>query len=317
MGIFKIILITTLIIFGLIIIFSLINKAIQKKKDEKLLSEYQDKVVITKNGLSILSEGNGKHTLVFLSGGGTVSPIYDFKSLYTLLENDYKVIVVEKKGYGFSITDNSSRNIENMLSETRIALKELNIVEPYILVPHSMSGLEAIYWAQEYPEEIEAIIGLDMATPEAYLHMSLPNKFSTGILALLRNIGIYRIFPTIVDSNSPAINVGDLTKNNKEIYRALFHQKFMSQNFVNEIQNIHENVAIITQNSIPNVKTLLLISNGKGTGFNENDWKTFQHNYSVEIEHVEIEYYNCPHYLHNYEYVDISERIKEYIKEKL
>jgi hypothetical protein len=28
-----------------------------------------------------------------------------------------------------------------------------------------MSGLEAIYWAQKYPDEVIAIIGLDPTTP--------------------------------------------------------------------------------------------------------------------------------------------------------
>ena len=40
--------------------------------------------------------------------------------------------------------------------------------EPYILVPHSMSGSEAIRWKQKYPDDIRAIIGIDVATPLAY-----------------------------------------------------------------------------------------------------------------------------------------------------
>ena len=32
-----------------------------------------------------------------------------------------------------------------------------------------MSGLEAIRWKQKYPDEVIAIIGLDMAVPAAYL----------------------------------------------------------------------------------------------------------------------------------------------------
>ena len=43
---------------------------------------------------------------------------------------------------------------------------------PYILVPHSLSGLEAIRWKQKYPDEVKAIIGLDMATPKTYLAWS-------------------------------------------------------------------------------------------------------------------------------------------------
>ena len=55
-----------------------------------------------------------------------------------------------------------------MLEETRRALILAGERGPYVLLPHSMSGLEAIYWAQKYPQEIKAIIGLDMAFPEAY-----------------------------------------------------------------------------------------------------------------------------------------------------
>lgn len=49
-----------------------------------------------------LYRGRGDKTLVFMSGGGTCSPILDFKSLYSLLSSEYKIAVVEKFGYGFS-----------------------------------------------------------------------------------------------------------------------------------------------------------------------------------------------------------------------
>ena len=54
-----------------------------------------------------------------------------------------------------------------MLNEVRQGLSLAGESGPYILFPHSMSGLEAVYWAQQYPDEVTAIIGLDMAVPEA------------------------------------------------------------------------------------------------------------------------------------------------------
>ena len=39
-------------------------------------------------------------------------------------------------------------------------------------MPHFMSGLEAIRWRQKYPEDVETIIGLDMATPQTYKEWS-------------------------------------------------------------------------------------------------------------------------------------------------
>ena len=40
--------------------------------------------------------------LVFLSASGTAAPAYDFKILYTKLTERFRVIVIEKFGYGYS-----------------------------------------------------------------------------------------------------------------------------------------------------------------------------------------------------------------------
>lgn len=61
--------------------------------------------------MSIYVEGSGSKTLVFLSGAGTCSPILDFKSLYSLLSDDYRIVVVEKFGYGYSDVVDEDRNI--------------------------------------------------------------------------------------------------------------------------------------------------------------------------------------------------------------
>ena len=58
--------------------------------------------------------------------------------------------------------------MDSLLADTRIALEGAGVKAPYVLCPHSYSGIEALYWAQTYPDEIEAIIGLDMAVPEHY-----------------------------------------------------------------------------------------------------------------------------------------------------
>jgi len=40
--------------------------------------------------------GTDKPKLVFLSGSGTVAPVYDFKILYEKLVSDFRIIVIEK-----------------------------------------------------------------------------------------------------------------------------------------------------------------------------------------------------------------------------
>jgi pimeloyl-ACP methyl ester carboxylesterase len=134
---------------------------------EKPIGQY---VEVDGYKMNIYTEGEGKHTLLLLSGSGTAAPVLDFKSLYSLLSSDYKIVVIEKFGYGFSDVVDRERSFETILRQDREALTKAGIEGPYILCPHSMSGIEAIMWAQNYPDEVEAIVGLDMALPRAYDH---------------------------------------------------------------------------------------------------------------------------------------------------
>ena len=59
----------------------------------------------------------------FLSGSGTCSPILDFKSLYSLLRDDYRIVVVEKFGYGYSDIVDEDRNIQTILSRNEISFE--------------------------------------------------------------------------------------------------------------------------------------------------------------------------------------------------
>lgn len=54
-------------------------------------------------------------------------------------------MVVEKFGYGFSDIVDKSRDIDSILEDTRAALAGVGLTAPYVLCPHSMSGLEALY----------------------------------------------------------------------------------------------------------------------------------------------------------------------------
>lgn len=127
-----------------------------------------------------------------MSGGGTSSPVLDFKALYSRLSDQYKIAVVEKAGYGFSATAKVPRDIDTMLEETRAALTLAGESPPYVLFPHSMSGIEALYWAQMYPNEVEAIIGLDPAIPEVYEEYPLPSVGMMSLTGLGARVGITR-----------------------------------------------------------------------------------------------------------------------------
>lgn len=133
------------------------------RKEAGLLKPPGTMVEVNGHSLHVYAEGGKGHgpVLVFLSGSGTPAPVFDFEKLYRLLSKECRIAVVEKVGYGYSRYCGSSRDLDNMLFETREALKKSGERGPFVLFPHSMSGLEALYWAVKYPEEICGIVGLD------------------------------------------------------------------------------------------------------------------------------------------------------------
>lgn len=281
--------------------------------EKKLREPLGQLVDINGNNMSIYVEGSGSRRLVFLSGSGTCSPILDFKSLYSLLRDDYRIVVVEKFGYGYSDIVDEDRNIQTILSETRLALNKAGIEGPYVLCPHSMSGIEALYWAQKYPDEIEAIIGLDMAVPEYYENM----KINLALMKLgqyAADLGITRLIPTLAESD--AIKHGTLTNDEKNRYRAIFYNRTATVTMINEAKSVKDNARIVAQNGVPQVPMLLFISDGTGgTGFDKETWRRIQEKYISEVESGKYIELDCPHYVHDYEYGRISEEIKSFLSD--
>ena len=288
-----------------------INHRIQLNREKVLRTPLGKLVEVDSHEMSVYVEGNGDKTIVFMSGGGTCSPILDFKSLYARLSDDYKIVVVEKFGYGFSDIVDKERSVDSILADTRTALAKADIEGPYVLCPHSMSGIEALYWAQQYPEEVEVIIGLDMAVPKAYEDYKI-NMPMLKISQFAARVGITRILPGI--SESDAIRHGTLSDMEKEIYRAVFYEKTATTTMLNEVEYIKENAEIVQNNGVPQVPMLLFVSNGSGTGWNEEEWCGYQESFLENVQNGKLIKLDCPHYVHDYEYERISEEIRRFLE---
>lgn len=312
----KILKIFCIIIVVLIILLLIvgINHQIHLKNETELRSPLGQIVEVDGHNMSVYIEGTGDMTIVFMSGAGTCSPILDFKSLYSLLSDQYQIAVVEKFGYGFSDVVDKSRDIDSILEDTRAALKEAGLTAPYVLCPHSMSGLEALYWAQKYPDEVSAIIGLDMAVPEYYDSMNI-NIPLLRIASWAANLGVTRFIPGISDSD--AVKYGTLTDKEKEIYKAIFYSRTATVTMINETEWVKENAQKVNNMGVPQLPMLLFISNGSGgTGFDEESWRKIPVEYISQVEGGKYIELDCPHYVQDYEYKAISESIISFLSDQ-
>lgn len=259
------------------------------------------------NQISVYTEGSGNETLVFLSGSETPAPILDFKSLYTLLSDEYQIVVVERFGYGFSDTVDKPRDIDTVLSETRAALEAADIEGPFILCPHSLSGLESLYWAQQYPDEVKAIIGLDMAVPEMFDNFKNNSVLNT-LNSINTKVGLIRFLPLLRDMD--CVKHGTLSEKEKDIVHALLYKNFYNKTVINEFKYFKDNAKTVDAGEVPQVPMLLFVSSDK----NKTDWPSYIQNYTADVKDAEIIHLDCPHYIHDYEYVRISEEIKAYLQ---
>lgn len=302
-------------IVAIILLLSVIyiNHKIHLSKEDALFIPTGQMVEVNGHDMHIYSEGEGDKTLVFMSGGGTSSPVLDFKSLYSLLSTNHKIVVVEKAGYGFSEIADIDRDIDTILSETREALSKSGIDGPYILCPHSMSGIEALYWAQNYPNEVRAIIGLDMAVPDSYQDYDI-NIPMLKMSALGARLGITRWIPGIEESD--AIRFGSLTEEEKELYRVIFYRRTASSTMINEVEEIKDNARKVKENGIPDIPFLIFSSNGDGTGWDESTWINLQEDFVNRVEDGILIKLDSPHYIHNYEYEKIAKEIDNFTRRK-
>lgn len=299
------------IIITLFIGLSYINHKFQLAREDKLFIPPGELIEVNASQMHLYTEGEGETSLVFMAGGGTSSPFLDFKSLYSLLSDKYRIIVVEKLGYGFSDIVDLDRDIGSILSDTRELISKAGIEGPFILMPHSMSGIEALYWAQEYPEEVKAIIGLDMAVPESYDEFDL-NMPLVKLSALAAKLGITRWIPGLAESD--AIKYGILTDKEKDLYKAIFYRRTATKTMIREVEGIKTNAKVVKDAGIPDIPMLIFSSNGEGTGWHKEVWRKFQEDYINMAKDAQIIKLDCSHYIHDIEYKIISKETDSFIR---
>lgn len=282
------------------------NKAMMRQEEALLKDPLGQMVEVDGHNMCVYAQGEGEHTIVFLSGSGTASPILDFKGLYSLLADDYRIVVIEKFGYGFSDVVSSERSFDTILRQDREALAKVGIDGPYVLCPHSMSGLEAILWAQQYPAEVEAIVGLDMAVPRAYDEFDFEGTLRFEKLAAFgRKLGVVRFF--YGDASLPK----GLSEEEKELYRAIACRIAVNDAIVNEGLAVPDACREIDAADKPDVPMLLFTSDGSQT--RAKNWVELQHDYAAGLSNASVIELDCGHYVHNFEQERIAKDMRQFI----
>ena len=291
-----------LAVFLAFLIIVKIWNEIAVNQEKKLLEDHPGEFVeIDGRNMNIYVEGDGDHTIVFMSGWGTESPIYDFRPLYSKLSDDYKCVVIEKFGYGFSDEIDGERDFDTILRQDREALEMMGIEGPFILCPHSLSGLEATLWAQKYPKEVEAIVGLDMSVAKE----CFSNRSTVRLNRAVKFSGINRFMMTISDVEE------GYTDTEWKQYTALVCRNMANDTVCHEDEAIDQVCEEINAAALPDTPTLQFISTYNS---NYEYWKSNHQELVDASSFGELIELDCGHYLHQYESERIAEEMKDFIE---
>ena len=278
------------------------------QKESKLLTPIGKEVTVNGHQMNVSIKGEGSETIVFLSGAGIASPILDFKNLSDSLSKKYKVVVVERAGYGFSEDSDRSRDVMEVLSETRQALAQAHVSGPYVIVSHSMASLESLAWQEKYPNEVKALIGLDWALPASYEDLKEHPTLIT-LVYWTSKIGLLRYFP-----ESVYLKNSDLTKSERRQYRFLAYKQLLSTAMLNETRTVKKNAKKVPSSINPKIPALLLVSNGEGTTFSQSEWQRYAERFASDQSNIQVDYMDAPHDLYHYQSDAIVSRIKEFLE---
>ena len=249
-----------LIILGVIVCLNLIGFIINKTFFSAELSNvkpYGQIVEVNGQKMHVYSMGDGDKTIVLLPGFGVALPSADFGPLMRELSKEYTVVCVEYFGIGFSDQTNTPRTNENYTEEIRKALSLTGFKAPYILMPHSASGIYSEYYAAKYPDEISSIVMLD-TTATTKTNAKNPPKFVFNIAKLQQACGLTRVTYGLVPASQKIEN----KYIDKEIndYK-LFAYHVLNDTLIDQSNRMLDNINEVSQIPFPkDIPVLKLIS---------------------------------------------------------
>lgn len=232
------------LVIGGLRIFSVVSYHNDRKEYEK--AGYLNLVKSNGFKMNVYSTGaeNGKHTIVGLAGMGCHAFPIQSEPMNALIGKENTLVYADHAGYGFSGDSVKKQTIPQVVEDLRTGLKNAGFEAPYVLMGHSYGDFYALYWEEQYPDEVEAVIMLDGSIPpksEIWQYYSIdeyPSESAAYAYAnrrVLRTwLGLDRLFPQEDDGGQVPEAAATLTAEQLRLVELCNHRE-CSAAFASEI----------------------------------------------------------------------------------
>lgn len=253
-----IVLLTTVLALGSVLVYANVKNRKALKEEEQYLTPPGQMVEADGHEIHVIHKGDesAEHALVFIHSNKTADDSIALEPLFDEL-GDYELIYVDRSGSGYSDDWDAPKDIDSMLEETRAAVKSVTGRTSYVLVASKNGGTLAVDWADMYPDEVEAVIGLQMYFPDQYDGIDEKEYFSfrNRLMLELVRIGGHRLSDSVLPDNDYDI----YTKDQMNIRNALMERGLYTQGMYNEDKNLVKNANKVAELGFPDDTPMYMI----------------------------------------------------------
>lgn len=215
--------------------------------------------------------GEGEPTVVFIAGSGTPSSYTDFYALQKGLQTLARTVTFDHAGFGWSEKTSIPRSIDIVTDELHELLQLAGEQAPYVLVGHSLASLEAIRYAQKYPDEVEGIVLLDGGSPEFYAKESewkayAINRFFAGVrvTGVARALGAFGI---LLPFSGEDVRHKRLPDELKGVDVSMYYNHLGNASNISVLRHINDNAQVVIEGGYLQDIPLLILSSDSGSGW--------------------------------------------------
>ncbi len=116
--------------------------------------------------LYLYCEGAGAPTVMMESGLGDDASSWRKVQDAIAVKSKARVCVYDRAGYGRSTSEPGRRDTETEVGDLEQMLKAAKLPAPYVMVGHSMAGLNLRLFATRHPKQVAGMVLIDAAFPD-------------------------------------------------------------------------------------------------------------------------------------------------------
>ncbi len=216
--------------------------------------------------LHINTRGTGSPTVVMEYGLGGLSPIWSL--VQSEIAKFTRVCTYDRAGYGWSDPSPHPRTSQYMAQELHTLLTNAGIEGPYILVGHSLGGLNVRQFASQYPENVLGLVLVDGVPANVYTELSPEFEQSMTetqrmfqILSLMSRLGLLRLGIQLLGTRVAPDFVQKLPAEVQPIILANFSSKTF-KTAIAENRRMSQSAEAVQQTQLLNHLPLVVLSHG-------------------------------------------------------